>query len=95
MSVLTREELLNSIKNVIGESTDDEALKFLEDVTDTLNDYESKNQEDWKSKYEENDKAWREKYKSRFFDSSVEEIKENEIKDNVITDYEDLFKEDK
>lgn len=69
MSVKTREELLNALKVTIGDSTEESSLTLLEDFTDTLNDYEEKNKDktDWKSKYEENDKAWKQRYKERFF----------------------------
>ena len=67
--VKTKEEILGSIKDKFKDDTSDEALSFIEDVTDTINDLEHKaqNETDWKSKYEENDKEWREKYKERFF----------------------------
>lgn len=69
MAVRTTEEILESIKTRVGDSTEDADLEFLEDVTDTLSDLKSKTegQEDWKTKYEENDKQWREKYRDRFF----------------------------
>ena len=70
MAVRTTEEILESIKSRVGDSTEDADLEFLEDVTYTLSDLKSKSegQEDWKTKYEENDKKWREKYRDRFFD---------------------------
>jgi hypothetical protein len=74
MAILNKETFLNRIKERIGEDTSDEAISFMEDMTDTFNELESKatnaDKEDWKSKYIENDKMWREKYKSRFFDTS-------------------------
>lgn len=71
MAILNKDDFMKRIKERIGEDTSDEALAFMEDVTDTFNDLESKSKgdgTDWKSKYEANDKMWREKYKSRFFD---------------------------
>lgn len=93
MSVRTTEELLESIRSRVGDSTEDADLEFLEDVTDTLSDLEEKSsgQEDWKRKYEENDKQWREKYRDRFFEKKGEEIEEvNEEKETPKT-FEDLF----
>lgn len=72
MAVRTKDELLISIKELIGDSTDDKALAIIEDVTDTFKDFETKSGDDWKAKYEENDKAWREKYKERFFNTEVD-----------------------
>lgn len=93
MAVRTTEEILESIKTRVGDSTEDADLKFLEDVTDTLSDLRNKSegQEDWKSKYEENDKQWREKYRDRFFEKKEEQ---EEIKEEPETPktFEDLFK---
>lgn len=68
MAVRTRDEIINMVKNRIGEDVSDEALSLLEDVTDTLSDYDSRLSEsgDWKSKYEENDANWRQRYRERF-----------------------------
>lgn len=69
MAVLSREDLLNSIKDKFKDDTSDDTLTLIENVSDTINDLTEKSsgEEDWKKKYEENDKQWREKYKERFF----------------------------
>ena len=71
MSVKSKTEILDAIKEKFGDDTSDSTLSFLEDVSDTFDDLESKSNDstDWKSKYEENDKAWRQKYHDRFFSS--------------------------
>lgn len=100
MSVKSREELLDALKVTIGDSTDDSALSLLEDFTDTLNDYEEKNKDktDWKSKFEENDKAWKQRYKERFFNDgdNGDEGEDNEEPDdtnhNTPKTFADLFK---
>ena len=72
MAVKTREEILESIKEIFGDSTDDKSITFLEDITDTITDLEDKAKgdgTDWKTKYEENDKDWRKKYTERFYSS--------------------------
>jgi len=100
MAVKSKEEILNSIKERFVDDESDETLAFIEDITDTINDLESKTSDttDWKSKYEENDKEWRKKYKDRFFatpdngtepKSVDEEIPINE--DKHLT-YDELFK---
>ena len=73
MAVLTTEELLESVRSRVGDSTEDADLQFIEDVTDTMNSLveKSSGQEDWKAKYEENDKEWRERYRERFFSKST------------------------
>ena len=70
MAVIGRDEIMNRIKARIGEDTSDDAIKLVEDLSDTLNDYESRLGEDWKSKYEVNDREWRQKYRDRFFMSA-------------------------
>ena len=62
------------ISQHIGEDNSDEAIALLEDVTDTFNDYETKTKDttDWKTKYEQNDAEWRNKYKERFMSGSTE-----------------------
>lgn len=93
MAVCTTDEILESIKTRVGDSTEDTDLEFLEDVADTLSDLRSKSegQEDWKAKYEENDKQWREKYRDRFFEKKEEQEEEKEEPETPKT-FEDLFK---
>ena len=96
MAIKTREELLNDLNAFIGDSEDDSAIALIEDVTDTLTELESNNDsEKWKTKYEENDKAWRKKYKDRFFSKKDDEEEiEDEIEDEEKTPktFSDLFK---
>lgn len=72
--VLSKEEFLASLKEKVGEDTSDETLKFLEDMTDTYDDLSKKSTpgEDWKAKYDELDKTWRDKYQKRFFESPAD-----------------------
>lgn len=100
MAVLSREDYLARIQGKIGEDTSDEAMQFIEDMTDTFDDYASRvgDKENWKAKYEENDKMWREKYKARFFSSNADtpngvlnEQKEDIIDDAETKDFDDLF----
>lgn len=103
MAIKSKEEILNSIKSLLGENQTDEALNFLEDIEDTFNDFSSKlsnsDAEDWKAKFEENDKTWRQRYRDRFFggnsdtkDPALEapEVKEEEIPNNPET-FDELF----
>lgn len=73
--IKTKEEIISAIKERIGEDTSDQSLALLEDVTDTLSDYEEKVSDttDWKTKYEENDASWRQKYRDRFMSGSSDE----------------------
>lgn len=73
MSVKRLEDLFNSFKEYIGENTDDRALAMLEDIADTYDDLSNKINEAgvWKTRYEENDRVWREKYRERFYSNDV------------------------
>ena len=95
MSIKSREELFNDIKTKIGDSTDDETLALLDDIDDTLSDYEARISDttDWKTRYEENDKEWRKRYTERFFNKPEDEDKpkdNHEDKPKKLT-FEDLF----
>lgn len=94
--VKTKDEILDALRTRIGESDDDDTLSFVEDVSDTLSDYETKAKgdgEDWKAKYEENDKAWRTKYKERFFNGAPkeEEKEEEQEQEKEVKTFADLF----
>lgn len=97
--IRTKDELIKALSEFIGENDADDAISILEDVTDTLEDFEKRaddDGEDWKKKYEDNDKAWREKYRARFVKSSGtdEDFIEDEDEDeDEIKTYEELFKE--
>ena len=98
MGVKNKDEILEAIKTRVGDNTDDETISFLEDVSDTLTDLEtraSSDGEDWKSKYEENDKLWRERYTNRFFSKEPEPDPkpEPEPEPEVKKTFSDLFKE--
>lgn len=99
MAIRTREEILESIRNIVDDRTDDNTLQVLEDVTDTFTDFENKtaNQTDWKAKYEENDESWRKKYAERFYsgDSRVPPKNDDAVieeTDDKPTRFEELFK---
>lgn len=95
--VKTKDELLASIKDKFKDDTSDETISFIEDVSDTINDFETRasDETDWKSKYEENDKQWREKYRDRFFNSECDESKPLDEDPPKPMNFEDLFKVEK
>lgn len=71
MAVLTREEFFNRVNDRIGTDASDDAISFVEDMTDTFNDLERRategGAEDWERRYNELDASWRERYRKRFF----------------------------
>ena len=101
MAILTKAELLAKLKERTSEDMGDDTLRFIEDVTDTLNDFESKAKDttDWEKKYKENDEQWRKKYKERFFTTPIQEDEQDlpneEVPKLENLTYENLFKEEK
>lgn len=99
MAVKTKEEILTAVKTRVGEQNDDDTIAFIEDITDTLSDLETKAQgdgTDWKTKYEENDAEWRKRYTERFY-SSDQEVDPPEDKTNDTSKpktFADLFTTD-
>ena len=77
MAVKDRDSILAAVKQMIGDNTSDEAIALMEDITDTITDYETKaaDKTDWKAKYDEMDANWRRKYIERFSGKTGEEIK--------------------
>ena len=99
--VRSKDEILASIRTRIGDDTSDEAIALVEDINDSFDDLSTRLTEagDWKTKYEENDKEWREKYTERFFtpsdDNPIDKVVSETIKEvpdeTRVYKYEDLF----
>ena len=84
-------ELLDIVRQRIGDSTDDADISFIEDLSDTLNAGNLEEVERLKSENEE----LRKKYRDRFFEKKVEEAEEAEEAEELEKrTFEDLFKED-
>ena len=89
-----------SIKSKFGDDTSDETIALLEDISDTLDTI--KEGADWKKKFDDNDKMWREKYTSRFFDAPANDnnvpptvVVEDAIDKSEEIKINDLFTESK
>lgn len=94
MAKLSKDELVEKVKKYIGDRTDDETIEIIEDITDSI---DSSAADEWKRKYEENDKMWRDKYVSRFFDKKEEDLEiptEHEEEEKEYNSYEDLFEKE-
>ena len=97
MPVLKKEEYFNRLHERIGTDTSDEAISFLEDMTDTFNDLERRAKgdgEDWEKKYKELDESWKAKYRHRFLNSdggyAPPDVEEKETEEKEVT-ISDLF----
>ena len=100
MAVLSRDDFMARINERVGDDNSDEALSFIEDMTDTFDDLSSSNNTgEWEKKYNELDAMWREKYKARFMSSGTDpktviDEQEEDIKDDgTETTFDDLFTE--
>lgn len=101
MAIRTSEELMQAVRERVGEDTSDETLAFISDISDTLAHLTGKNNEqtDWERKYRENDEAWRKKYRDRFFgngdnDNDEDEPPRSPNRNTKKLTFEDLFKEE-
>ena len=104
MAIVGKEELLETINKIAGDNTTDDVLKLMEDVSDTYDNFANADTEDWKQKYEDNDKAWKEKYRSRFMNQVVkDDVIDGDNPDNYDEDaddtdvkktFEDLFEKE-
>lgn len=93
MSKLSKDELIEKVKKYVGDRTDDETIEIIEDISDSI---DSSGADDWKQKYEENDKMWRDKYISRFVDKKEDEpdTSTEHEEEKEYNSFEDLFKEE-
>lgn len=89
MSVKSIDEILNAVKERIGDDTSDSAISFVEDISDTLNSLSE--QENWKQKYEQNDSEWRKKYRDRFLSGESSSDGDDSGDENEPLTYEKLF----
>ena len=94
MARLSKDELIEKIKKYVGDRTDDETIEIIEDISDSV---DSSADDEWKQKYEENDKMWRDKYISRFLEKKEDELDtptEHEEEEKEYNSFEDLFEEE-
>lgn len=105
---LNREEFMSAISAIVGERTDDEAISFVENMSDTYDAFgdseKDKKIEELKKRLEDTEQAWRNKYRNRFYggtdeeenpsNQSLEEDKDDMIEAEEIT-IDDLFDEER
>lgn len=98
MSVLSRDEMLEKTRALLGERTDDEAIAFIEDVTDTYDSISGARsgytEEEVTAKVNEVEEKWRKKYRDRFFGNSGDDDDDEPDDGNTNTEevtIDDLF----
>ena len=94
MAKLSKDELIEKVRKYVGDRTDDETIEIIEDISDSI---DSSDADEWKQKYEENDKMWRDKYISRFLEKKEDELDtpaEHEEEEKEYNSFEDLFKKE-
>lgn len=94
MAKLSKDELIDKVKKYVGDRTDDETIEIIEDISDSI---DSSDADEWKQKFEENDKMWRDKYISRFVEKKEDELDpptEDEEDEKEYNSFEDLFEEE-
>ena len=105
MSVKSKDEILKSVKGLLGDTPSDEGIALLEDISDTLDnstggssDEDKKTIEELQKKVKEVDDNWRKKYTDRFMkpsddnpdDEPSEDDPEDE-EDNSPKTFDELF----
>lgn len=94
MAKLSKDELIEKVKKYVGDRTDDETIEIIEDISDSI---DSPDADEWRQKFEENDKMWRDKYISRFLEKKEDELDtptEHEEEEKVYISFDDLFEEE-
>lgn len=94
MAKLSKDDLIEKVRKYVGDRTDDETIEIIEDISDSI---DSSDADEWKQKYQENDKMWRDKYISRFVEKREDEPDtptEHEEEEKEYNSFEDLFEEE-
>lgn len=94
MAKLSKDELIEKVRKYVGDRKDDDTIEIIEDISDSIDSSEA---DEWKKKYEENDKMWRDKYISRFVEKKEDEPDTPTEHDEIEKEYnsfEDLFEEE-
>lgn len=91
--ILTREDLIGRIRDRIGEGIEDADISLMEDIADTYDDLKERagDNENWREKYDELDRTWRQKYIDRFngkVESDADFVEEPADADETILEYE-------
>lgn len=82
--ILSREQFFSSIHDRMGDDSSDDAITFIENMSDTYNELERRatgDGVDWERKYNELNESWKKKYTHRFFNGTNDYVP-NDTDDN-------------
>ena len=75
MAVLNREDFFNAVSRAVDGRTDDEAIKFVEDMSETYDALSDTGGgarvKELEESLRQNDEMWRQRYKARFFNGKT------------------------
>ena len=103
MAILNKEDFFNRLHERVGDDTSDEGIAFLEDMTDTYNDMETRltsDGVDWERRYHELDETWKKRYQHRFLSNPITNNPdtfnsgEDDYRDKEEITVDDLFTEE-
>lgn len=90
MAIKTRDELMESINNILGDNNSDEALQLLTDISDTLGSQtDAQRITELENQLQEQDASWRKRYREAFLNGADESFEEENNKKPK--SFDDLF----
>ena len=93
MAIKTRDEIMTSLKTILGDNTSDEAIALVEDVHDTIGEGDlARRVKELETEKTELDNSWRKKYRDAFFTGEPEQVDEPKDEPSTPKSFEDLFK---
>ena len=94
MAVLSREDLMKRLNEALGEDAD---VSIMEDVADTYDAVaDHSDAEEWERRYNENEAAWRKRYRDRFEsgtpDSELKNLEDDPQEEEIkVKTFDELF----
>lgn len=93
MAVLNKEEFFSCIHDRMGDDTSDEAITFIENMSDTYNDLERQAKGDgvnWEQKYNDLNESWKKRYRHRFFNGGANDYVPETMRESTDERPEDI-----
>lgn len=94
MAYKNKDEFMGAVGTFVGERTDDDALNFIKEMSETFDEVEARGNDTVEQRIKEVEDTWRQKYRDAFFtpskDTDIIEVDE-EIETKTPRTFEDLF----